>query len=252
GDFQVEDEQAAARRLVAALLLDPRWREDRRFLLLRESVRLLPVVTDTASAAEVRATATRLAARDPRFEPLRAKLHGFPDADDARRVREYAAERGRPELAAAYETLADQLDALYAPSGAAVRALLPHLEGRWERMHEQSHELETRGDPARRFRAAAFLLRRLREALPRIEHPAYAFEALRIGIALERDAYAAGAELAARGGGSRRERLAQLAVAAEALYGTGLLEAEDLAQIEAPVARASGRRPRLRHYRDEL
>src|SRR5262249_11462449 len=114
GAFQIEDEEAAARRIVLAMLADPRWRSPSRFALLRESVRLLPIARNQASAAAVRDQATQLAARAPGFGPLRAKIHSFPDAGDSRRVLEYAARRGR-SASGPYAALAREIDALYAP-----------------------------------------------------------------------------------------------------------------------------------------
>ncbi|HSJ98886.1 MAG TPA: phosphoenolpyruvate synthase, partial [Myxococcota bacterium] len=99
GAFQIEDEEKAARQLVLSMLADRRWRDPTRFALLRESVRLLPLSVDTASAAEVRARAMQLATRDPSFASLRAKIHRFPDGGDAERVREFASSRGRPGMA---------------------------------------------------------------------------------------------------------------------------------------------------------
>ena len=123
GAFQIEDEEAAARRLVLAILADPRWRDPARFLLLRESVRLLPLSADQASAAEVRARAMNLANRDPGFAALRAKIHSFPDAGDSQRVLDYA-DGARPQLTSEYQSLAHDIDALYAPPGAAPACLL--------------------------------------------------------------------------------------------------------------------------------
>ena len=112
GALQAEDEELAARRLVLALLADPAWRAPERFALLRESVRLLPLSVDETSAAGVRTRALQMAARDPAFGPLRAKIHNFPDGGDAERVRDFARTRGRPAMAAEYEALARDIEAL--------------------------------------------------------------------------------------------------------------------------------------------
>ena len=100
GAFQIEDEEAGARRIVLAMLADPLWRDPSRFALLRETVRLFPIHVDTTSAAQVRADALQLAAADGAFMPLRAKIHNAPDAADADRVREFARE-SRPQPAIA-------------------------------------------------------------------------------------------------------------------------------------------------------
>ena len=73
GAFQIEDEEAGAKRLVRAMLSEPLWRDPSRFALLRETVRLLPIPVDTVSAAQVGADALQLAAVDGAFMPLRSK-----------------------------------------------------------------------------------------------------------------------------------------------------------------------------------
>jgi len=118
GALQAEDERAGARRVVRGMLADPAWRDPVRWLLLRETVRLLPRSSDAVTAARVRHLATEIAQRDPGFEPLRAKIHNLPDAGDAQRVREHAAARGREGAADRYARLAAGLDALYAARSA--------------------------------------------------------------------------------------------------------------------------------------
>jgi len=129
GALQAEDERAGARRVVHRMLRDPAWRDPARWLLLRETVRLLPRSTDAVTAARVRHLATEVAERDPGFEPLRAKIHNLPDAGDADRVREHAAARGREGAGDRYAQLADALDALYASRSAPeqLRALADRL-----------------------------------------------------------------------------------------------------------------------------
>lgn len=253
GAFQIEDEEKAARELILSMLADSRWREPARFALLRESVRLLPLTADTASAAEVRARAMQLAARDPGFASLRAKIHSFPDGGDAERVREYAAER--PRMAGEYESLAEQIERLYAPEGAAnaVLALAPII-GHGDvakQLREKSDEFKAEVNMGRRFAAAAKLLRLLRQSFPEIRDPEVALRTLMTSLALEREAYAAGAEaLGKLESSSRRSRLWLMAYGAEALYGGGFLGPRQLAEIEAAVKSIESRNPTLRQYRE--
>ena len=114
GALQIEDEQAAARKMVLAMLADPDWLRPERFLLLREAVRLLPVSHDSALTADVRQLSSDLAKKDPGFQALRVKIHSLPDAGDAAWVRAYAQHAGLPGLARDYRSLAAQLDMLYA------------------------------------------------------------------------------------------------------------------------------------------
>src|SRR5262249_55701944 len=105
GAFQAEDEERSARTMAIAMLGDPAWRTTR-FLLLRETIRLLPLRADDRSADEVRNLTSEISRADPGFLPLRAKIHSVPDAADAAAVRAYARESGKKTLAARYEALA--------------------------------------------------------------------------------------------------------------------------------------------------
>ena len=256
GAFQIEDEEAAARRILLAMLADPRWREPARFALLRESVRLLPIAVDQTSAAGVRAEAARLAARDPGFAPLRAKIHGFPDGGDSQRVLDYAARRARPGLAAEYQALARRIDALYAPEGAAAAVLeLAPLLGNGSvarELREKSAEFRAEVNPGLRIGAAANLMRLLREQFPKIADPQAALVTLLTSLALEREIYAAGADALERvdASSTRRSRLWLLTYDAEALYGAGFLSAREFAEVESAVKSIVSRDPRLREYRE--
>jgi hypothetical protein len=255
GAFQIEDEEEAALRIIRAMLGDPRWRDPVRFAVLRETVRLLPLTTDAASAADVRARAMQLANRDPAFMSLRAKIHSFPDGDDAERVREFASTRGRPGMAAEYESLAEQIERLYAPEGAAQAVLdLAPIIGHGDvarQLREKSHEFRAEVNMGRRFAAAAKLLRLLRESFPGIDDPDVALRTLMTSLALEREAYAAGAEaLDKLGPSTRRSRLWLLAYGAEALYGGGFVGPRALAEVEAAVKSIESRNPDLRQYRE--
>jgi len=255
GAFQIEDEEVAARKIVLAMLADPRWRSPARFALLRDSVRLLPIARDQVSAASVRTQAGQLAARDPGFAPLRAKIHSFPDGGDSRRVLDYAARHARPALAAQYATLAREIDALYAPQGAAaaVLELAPRIGSRSvaRQLRDKSAEFQAEVNPGRRIAAAANLMRMLREQFPKIEDPETALIALLTSLALEREIYAAGAEAVAKveASSTRRSRLWLLAYDADALYGAGLLSARERGEVDAAVKSIESRNPPLRDYR---
>jgi hypothetical protein len=253
GAFQIEDEEEAAHRILRAMLSDPRWRDPVRFAVLRETVRLLPLTTDAASAADVRARAMQLANRDPAFMSLRAKIHSFPDGDDAERVREFASTRGRPGMAGEYESLAEQIERLYAPEGAAqaVLDLAPIIGHVARQLRDKSNEFRAEVNMGRRFAAAAKLLRLLRESFPEIDDPEVALRTLMTSLALEREAYAAGAEaLDKLENSTRRSRLWLMAYGAEALYGGGFLGPRALAEVEASVKSIESRNPDLRQYRE--
>lgn len=255
GAYQIEDEEAGARRVVLALLADPKWRDPSRFALLRETVRLLPIHVDTVSAAQVRADALALAAADSAFTPLRAKIHNAPDAADADRVREYARTHGR--ASGRYEALAASIDRLYAPDGAlaAVLKLAPIIanDSVEKQLREKSEEFKDEVKPGRKLAAAARLLRLLRETFPTIEDPDVALETLLTSLALEREVWAAGnVALSKISGLTRRTRLWILGYAGDALYGIGMLSSRQLASIEKEILAVGSRNPTLREYRNAV
>ncbi|RIL05671.1 MAG: phosphoenolpyruvate synthase [Proteobacteria bacterium] len=255
GAYQIEDEEAGARRVVIALLGDPAWRDPSRFAFLRETVRLLPVHVDTVNAAQVRADALALAAADPGFMSLRAKIHNAPDAADADRVRDYARERGRSD--GRYEELAHSIERLYAPDGAlaAVLKLAPIIaEPAVEKqLRAKSDEFKDDVKPGRKLAAAARLLRLLRETFPRVHDPDVALEVLMTSLALEREVWAAGnVALSKIDGLTRRTRLWLLGYSADALYGIGMLSLRQLDSVEKTIIAIEGKNPSLREYRDTV
>ena len=257
GALQIEDESARAREIVLALLVDRPWRRPERFLLLRETVRLLPLEGAAPSAAHVRQLALSLAEEDPGFMALRVKIHGLPDPGDAERVRAYASERGMEGLKERYGALASAIEELYERSAAASVASLAAESSDSElarTLREGARELEAIDRPAARLAAASRLLGLLRQYLPGIERPESALAALETSLALESEVYAAGATLLpGLGSLTRRESLSLLDSTAEALYGVGFLSSRHLAGIKASLARLEETgEPSLAEYREAL
>ncbi len=257
GALQSEDEEAGARRVVLAMLADAGWREPARFFLLRESVRLLPLVEDEASAFRVRQLALEIAEADAAFFALRAKIHNVPDARDAERVREYAREQGIPAVAGDYEELAEAIDELYGGGAAeeSAAALAQTLAG--TELGEIVAQAAVRlapGTPAAERVAGGLLLRQLRDGFAQITDPERALALLTTSIALEGDVYAAGNTLLSTiGGATRSQRLDLLGTAAAALYGTGFLSERQRASVEAGIARLEAAEDlSLRTYGEEL
>ena len=232
GALQVEDEEAGARRLALALLADPYWRTPARFTLVREVVRLLPLQPDEATAAAVRHQALEIAQKDPKFAPLRAKIHNLPDAHDAEKVRAYA-ETGRPALAHEYQRLAETIDALYARTGSVATLQLashqtddPELE---EKFRLAASKLETVRSPTQRLDVAGRILEALREAFPGAATPEAALGLLEASLALEDEFFVAANALQPElPRATRRHRLAWIEDTLRALYGVGFLTRREL------------------------
>jgi hypothetical protein len=258
GAFQIEDEEDGSRRLVDALIADPDWRTPSRFSLLRETVRLLPLQTDSVTATKVRQLAIQIADKDRGFGNLRAKIHGAPEAGDANRVREYAKTKGKPELAGEYAEIAADIDALYAVEGAvvALRALAdgsedPELAGI---LRDGAARLRKDSDPAARIKTANQIAAKLRKRFLTAETGAGGLDLIQASLALEREAYAAGNMLLARlDGAPRRERLRWLNITADGLYGAGFLSRRQFASLRLAInAVVSKRKVKVDSYRELL
>jgi len=238
GAFQIEDEEAGSLTLVRAMLRDPAWRKPGRFLLLRETVRALPLLADERLAADVRQRALTIADKDKAFMSLRAKIHNLPDAGDAAKVRAYAKTKGQAGLRSEYERLAKDVDALFSGSGNAKLTLalasrVSGVAGLANSLRELGGKLQGERDPATRVAIAARLMGLLRKYLPEIRDPDIASDALQLSVALERDGSRAGSAL--RSGASSVPKSRQLELldqTAEALYGAGLLTLEQLSDVK--------------------
>jgi len=257
GALQAEDEERVAREVVLAMLGDPAWRDPARFLLLRETVRLFPLQADSVSALEVRQQATALAEKDAGFQDLRAKIHGFPDAGDAARVREHAAQRGKSALAADYERLAADIDRMYTP--AAVPAVL-RLAGATadadlaRNLRQGATLLGEDAGAAQRLKIASRLMAQLRTRFPEERAPDTALTLLLTSLELEREAYAVGNDVVAHlGGSTRHDRLVWLGEATSALYGTGFIGERHRGEVvEALRKMAADDRISVDAYREQL
>ncbi len=258
GALQAEDEEAGARRLIVSMLDDPAWRASERFLLIRETVRLLPLGTDEADAAEVRRLALQITGKDPDFMGLRIKIHGMPDAGDAELVRAYAKQRGAESMMEDYAGLAGSIDALYA-TGNAARRLRELADGVDSELIRRSllsvaTRLEADSTPAAVLETAGGELSALRDRVQSGGLSGDALAMLTAGVALEDDVYAAVNTLRANlAGASRAERLEWFEHATRALYGLGLLSRRQIASVGASLMRIASARPlTLGTYSDEL
>ena len=261
GAIQVEDEQRQARNLLLALLDDPYWRDPKRFLTLREAVRLLPLEGNRSDATLVRDLAIEIAEIDPGFQPLRTKLHGLPDAGDAERVRRYASTQRVPELAERFDRLVAALERLHAPQAAVQRleqlaASTGHPElGTW--LAEAARRLASSSDLGARLAVTGELAAAARElVLSANGMPAEdRLLALQASLALEEEAYAVGSQLTSRQqdmAASRGERLDWLAALSQSLYGAGLLSARQQKHLERAVADLHDSSLQAGRYADQL
>jgi hypothetical protein len=253
GALQAEDEREGARELLLAMLAGDEW-VGYRFPALRAGARLLPHGRDTASIQKVRELASTLTDLDPGFLRLRSKIHGTPEAQDAATVREHAARTGRSDLAARYEELAQQIEKVYAGAPLAeqleqtadVMTRAPWLQ---QMLRDAARGLGEAVTPAARYAACGSLLARLRDALPRVSSPSARLRLLDLSLGVETEAFRASAGLRdSVTRTTRSDRLALLAAASEAAYGTGHLNARLQAEQKSHFAALAGGEARLDEY----
>jgi hypothetical protein len=257
GAIQEEDEREGARNLLTAMAARNDW-IGWRYPALRAGVRMLPHGADTASAQKVRNMAAALADSDASFAPLRVKIHGSPEASDAQGVREYAARAGNPALRQRAEALAAEIDRVYAPrpladvleENARAFAAAPGLQ---QRLRDARAEYLRDGGAEYRFLVTGRLLADLRDALPQVAAPASRLRVLDLSLAVEADNFRASAQARASAAHAPRgAALVLLAAAADAAYGTGMLNARERAELRQAFARLGHDQLPLGDYQREL
>jgi hypothetical protein len=257
GAIQEEDEREAARALLTAMAARADW-IGWRYPALRAGVRLLPHGRDTASAQKMRNMAAALADRDPGFQALRVKIHGSPEAADAKSVRDYAAKLADAELKKEARALATEIDRVFAAQPLAVTleanakrfSAAPWLQ---RQLRDARDALSGKTGPAHHYLVTSRLLASLRDALPRVKSPAARVQLLDLSLAVEAENFRLSTKLRPRLGGQAREALIlALSSGAEAAYGTGMLNARERAALRKEFARLSVETIRLADYRDAL
>jgi hypothetical protein len=241
GAIQVEDEAEGGRKLLIALSGEPEW-IGLRFPALRIGVRLLPHGKTTASVQKVRQLSASLSEQDEGFNSLRGKIHGTPEAADARRVRDYAAGVSDPAMKVKYLELADEIDNVY------LAVPLPELLEADARRYSAAPWLQqllrdaasdyTR-DPAagNHYHATATLLAELRDALPKIRMASARLSVLDLSLVVEAENFRASAELREQlPQASRQQRIEWLHAAIDAAYGTGAINERGRRELQQSLA----------------
>jgi hypothetical protein len=258
GAFQIEDEEAAAGEIVAAMMLDPAWRTPARFMMVRETVRLFPLQGDTDLASKVRNMAIQIADKDSGFAKLRAKIHGAPQREDAAAVRDYAKTKGKPDVAPLYEEIARDIESLYATAGSitaiqqlAKRTQNPEIASF---LSKAAKRLESDSSPVARIEAASQLMAEIRVKFQKSQPDPSGLDLLQASLALERDAFTAGNTLLSKlSKANRRERMRWLSISSEGLYGAGFLSRRQFAGLRGEINKvASKRKIDVKRYREML
>jgi hypothetical protein len=198
GAIQEEDERKGARALLTEMAARNEWIGPR-YPVLRAAARLLPHGKDSASVQKVRQMSASLSDRDDGFKPLRAKIHGAPGSEDAKRVRAYAA--GLDTAAREpYLALAEEIDRVYrAPpleqnleALAAKYTAAPWLQ---EMLNNAAAQLRADDSATNRFAVTGALLASLRRSLPQVRSAGARLEVIDLGLRTEGENFRAASEL---------------------------------------------------------
>jgi hypothetical protein len=257
GALQSENENESGRALLLELLADRSTRIEN-FLVLREAARLLPHGRRGAPFIEMRQMARAIEDLDPGFTSLRVKLHIRPDAGDAERVRNYAAEKGKPELAGEYRRLAEIIDQVYQPrdlAGELNRAAAGDGNAEMARLLRQAgSRLAVEKDPFRRFVTVAAVMQDIRGNLSRPGNARQMLEMLDLSLDLEHEAFQLGnAWLENLPRTDRLRRLDWLQGSCRVIYGIGLISHRELDALDGSILELRATTPLpARTYKAEL
>jgi hypothetical protein len=241
GAIQEEDEREGARALLLAMAARDDW-IGWRYAGLRSGARLLPHGADDASAAKVRNLAAVLADRNPAFQPLRVKIHGSPDASDAKAVRAWAAQPAHAAQREQALALAAEIDRVHAgvPMARRLQAAarsLADVPGRLPSALAEAQRHYAAGAAAeRRLFLSGELLMYTRNALSGAR-PAQRLAIVDLSLALELDHFNAAGELhAADGPITRRKLIERLRSGNDAAYGTGLIGRRQYLELDGQLS----------------
>lgn len=257
GAIQEEDERAAARELLIGLVSRPYWIGPG-FPALRAGVRALPHGLNTASIQNVRQVSASLSGTDPAFTPIRAKIHGSPGAEDADAVRDYAATLPSEEARQPYLALAAEIDGIYraAPIDKTLDAMAArYTAAPWLQELLSNRAAEWRDDPSAtgRFITSARLLADLRRNLGRVKSSYVRLEILDLSLRAEGESFRASSDLRPKiPTATRKQRSRFLQYAATAAYGTGMINARLLGEIQATLSSMQDDTVPLDQYRQGL
>jgi len=240
GAIQEEDERAAARELLIEMASRPYWIGPG-FPALRAGARMLPHGTNSASIQTVRQVSASLSDKDPGFKALRAKIHGSPGAEDADAVRKYAASLGSQAEREPYLDLAQEIDGIYrsAPLDTELDSMAErYTAAPWlQKILRDSAESLRKGESAAdSFKTTARLLADLRSNLGRVKSSQVRLDLLDLSLRAEGENFRAASELRpALPTASRKKRVAFLAYAGQAAYGTGVINMRLLKAMQSTL-----------------
>ncbi len=254
GAIQAEDENWHGHSLLLGLLRQPELL-DRRFILLREAVRSLPHGQHSPPLTAMRQLAQALEKQDPEFSPLRIKLHSWPEATDAVRVRQHA-QTAKPGLQNDYRQLAELIDEITSPQASPFREALRLQVSRDPQLIKMLTEnMATLADlPVEdRFTRTCQLLVTIRTELSRASSQIRQLEWLDLSLDLELELYRSANQLLTKlPVASRRQQLAWIQLGIDALYGTGMLSKREWTSLRDSLQTLQKSPLSIERYQAEL
>lgn len=230
GARQAEDEEQSGYRFLTQLLSDPAWVK-RHYFLVNELIGAMPHGLPDSVVKKVRNLAQSIAAQDPRFQPIRAKIHSAPGDEDLALVEQFLEEKAAGE---ATRALLVELTKLLEEekAGRGVVSRLPAFQKQFAQgpvssyVEEFAAALET-GDPNKIFSAGAELSFQIRRVVEGSDKGRYNLELLDFNALVQELGFQASPKLS---GTTRRDRLGHLMDHVRYALGDGLLS---LRQFEA-------------------
>ena len=257
GAIQEEDERAGGRKLLLALSSEPEW-IGTRYPALRIGAVLVSHGESTASVQKVRQVSAALSDQDPGFNDIRGKIHGTPDAGDARRVRDYAAGVDDPAMKAKYQELANDIDLVYqgVPLPQKLRESAKVFSGGpWlqEVLRKAAAAFEKDNSASNHYQVTAHLLADLRDAMPRIKSASARLRVLDLGLDVETENFSASAALREQlAAASRHRHIVWLGSAVDAAYGTGAINSRGRKELQKSLAAIETNSVSLADYMETL
>lgn len=165
GARQAEDEEVAGRALLSRLLSDPAWTSEN-FLLAVQLVHEVPHAPQSSRIDRIRQLSKEIGNANSAFQPIRVKIHSYPDAGDIDAVENFIATGNTAGQEEALRSLLADLHAYYdRDPGERLEPFLdvePFRGGAWGSDLRQLQDVLRMASPAEISRTIAELTARLR------------------------------------------------------------------------------------------
>ena len=247
GAIQFEDESAWGVDFLQTVLADDRLVETQ-FFLLRQATGDIPHFADDSRWQFIRSQSQTIAEAFPDFMPLRIKLHGRPEPDDAARLKAFLDERKALDagMRSDIEALTRALEEAYGSDGnerlrALARRLPKNIPSR-KRLSDilEHHNLSVDENDvnrlADRWTHLAELLTQIRRDIRQIATPAHRLTLMDLSTAVEEVLFL---ETTPWRPATVGELLRKIAIVAQGCAGAGYLEMWEWQQV-APLFAAIG------------